>query len=458
MLQLFATLGLLDCRPSIPCLPEFDVRNIADFFGYATIENNPVTNDPTVPVPLTPAQLDEQYVAAELARFHSVSADEWSDPKHSSNVDPRLFSLKFAALPNTVDKYADLDAEWKRRILVEHTPRGLVYMYYWPQEQGFAYITSAQISAPVLNACAMKYTRLFRCRSLFNESAYLPPGVVGAVHTFNLALEENEKKQVVKPSYLHPKIEIDPRYTVQYKQTSRATKKSTAAVVTYSANRFKLVEKNMAYAPFLQHIPFVKPVNKTMTYAEYKAKLLADHQVDIGEEPNKDIFHGNRHILEQNVAEYTEMRERVDRNDRPNIRQRYTSRCGPKGAIVCDGDDTGSECSISSNESESERSEDESDASSFFDSSDEPTPEARPKEPNVRTLSILVPEDCCNTPFSVTEYKLQASTATSDDAPTEENRSLRAKVPKSYTYVKHKLDHPYDYSSSVTEEDESCSS
>ena len=416
MLSIFASLGScgLGLGPVLgPTLafPGFTFPGSELFSCLSCLADpwKPVIEDVSPTPPPSAADIAEKYVATELARFHAVPAEEWSDPKHSSNVDPRMFDLEFAFKPNTVDKYAALDAEWKRRILVETTPSGLVYMYYWPQEQCFAYIASGQVPVSILNACAMKYVRLFRCRSLFNESKYLPAGVVGATHVFNLAVDEREQETAKsnKPSYLHPKIVVDPRYTVQYKQTSRALKKSVAMTSACSFNRFKQVETKLSYAPFLQRIPFVAPA-KAMSYADYKAKLLAEHQVDIEDVTTKkspgkysSLFRHNLPLVRLGFGSATHYDRPDDIWHQPQYKHEGEDESGSGGEDESGSGGEDESGSGGEDESGSGSGEDES-ISSFHSGDPEKEETADPGR-----LSVLVPENCCGTPLSTVKQRQQ---------------------------------------------------
>ena len=63
-----------------------------------------------------------------------------------------------------------LECAWKARILYESTPRGNIVMFYDVYKNGFSYY-SDQTGIPykVLNAVAMKYVIMFRCRDFFMD-------------------------------------------------------------------------------------------------------------------------------------------------------------------------------------------------------------------------------------------------------------------------------------------------
>jgi hypothetical protein len=97
----------------------------------------------------------------------------------------------------------ELEKTWRRRILFENTPRGNIMMYYDAFKQAFAYSSDQQIPYPILNACAMKYVRIYRCLDFFLDSNTLPND---RVSPFSILQEEMERKE--KDKLLEKKKEM----------------------------------------------------------------------------------------------------------------------------------------------------------------------------------------------------------------------------------------------------------
>jgi hypothetical protein len=72
------------------------------------------------------------------------------------------------------DTKNQLEQQWKTRILIETTPRGVVIMYYDPFKLGFSYYSDQTIPYNILNAIAMKYVIQFRCRDFFIDEQVVP--------------------------------------------------------------------------------------------------------------------------------------------------------------------------------------------------------------------------------------------------------------------------------------------
>jgi len=67
-----------------------------------------------------------------------------------------------------------LETEWRTRILMESTPRGNIIMYFDAYKLGFAYYCDQNvISYDILNAMAMKYVSVYKCRDFFMDETFV---------------------------------------------------------------------------------------------------------------------------------------------------------------------------------------------------------------------------------------------------------------------------------------------
>jgi len=144
--------------------------------------------------------LDETYVKKAKQRFMNTYCDI-SISDANSNIDPRFYDI---------DKYHDavrlekneLELAWKRRILIEYTPRGNIIMFYDVYKHGFSYYADNSMPYSILNAVAMKYVTLYRCRDFFMDEAIVPFGHISPfVGLFKdketQEMEEKKKRQQV---------------------------------------------------------------------------------------------------------------------------------------------------------------------------------------------------------------------------------------------------------------------
>jgi hypothetical protein len=109
--------------------------------------------------------------------------------KWNENIDINCYS----ELPNLIlQENNDIELQWKKRLLYETTPRGNIIMYYDLYKQAFAYVSDQQMTYDILNACAMKYVRIFHCLDFFVDVNILPFNIISP---FSLIQEEINKKE-----------------------------------------------------------------------------------------------------------------------------------------------------------------------------------------------------------------------------------------------------------------------
>lgn len=93
----------------------------------------------------------------------------------NSNISPIFYNKKEYDEYMKINKESELETQWKKRILLEYTPRGNITMYYDPYKMCFSYSSDNKtISYDLLNVCAMKYVRLFRCYDFYMDEMNIP--------------------------------------------------------------------------------------------------------------------------------------------------------------------------------------------------------------------------------------------------------------------------------------------
>ena len=119
------------------------------------------------PAPVIKNKLTEtdEYIEKETERFLLYNGGTCTNKSENISKD---FYNKDLLKDATKDEDNELEKAWRRRILMETTPRGNVYMYYDVYKLGFAYYSDVN-SLPymLLNAVAMKYCRIFKCTDFF---------------------------------------------------------------------------------------------------------------------------------------------------------------------------------------------------------------------------------------------------------------------------------------------------
>ena len=78
---------------------------------------------------------------------------------------PFEYQFPIEKAENTKDK----DSDFKNCIVLSNTPKGLVYMRYHKEDEGFEYWTDNAIDYKYLESVARKYVTVFSCRDLYIE-------------------------------------------------------------------------------------------------------------------------------------------------------------------------------------------------------------------------------------------------------------------------------------------------
>jgi hypothetical protein len=157
-------------------------------FGSATPE--------PVVVAKTVSSLSDEYIARRTEWFQLTFEDTETD--YNSGVDAVFYSKKELAQSLEEEDNA-LERKWRSKLLFETTPRGNIIMYYDAFKQGFRYF-SDQNSIPyaLVNAVAMKYVVIFRCRDFFVDEHLLPENAVSGMIRAHETQEKAAKQESTK--------------------------------------------------------------------------------------------------------------------------------------------------------------------------------------------------------------------------------------------------------------------
>jgi len=110
-----------------------------------------------------------RFLDQENEIIENVGEEERQIELCNQNIDPVFYDRK--ELRKVLETNNNvLECAWKARILYESTPRGNIVMFYDVYKDGFSYY-SDQTGIPykILNAVAMKYVIMFRCRDFFMD-------------------------------------------------------------------------------------------------------------------------------------------------------------------------------------------------------------------------------------------------------------------------------------------------
>lgn len=137
---------------------------IIDILFSKKIRQNATTSTMVI---TTTSRMD-QYIETQKDRFLKTFDNDTVN--YNENIEECFYDKK-QFLEIIADEHNALEKKWKQRMLFENTPRGNIIMFYDAFKRGFSYY-SDQCSIPytLLNAVAMKYVIIFRCRDLFMDN------------------------------------------------------------------------------------------------------------------------------------------------------------------------------------------------------------------------------------------------------------------------------------------------
>tara|TARA_B100000242_G_C43026852_1_gene478151 strand:+ start:470 stop:1324 length:855 start_codon:yes stop_codon:yes gene_type:complete len=133
----------------------------------------------------------------------------------------------------------ELEEIWKSKYIMENTPRGNVFMSYDPYKLAFSYYSDSNISYSILNAVAMRFCIIFKCKDLFVDQLILK----GEKESPLIKILYKEKKKVKKNDDL-PFAKLK-NYNIQdiNKKNEEKKKEDEKKVVKEITNKFVCLGK-----------------------------------------------------------------------------------------------------------------------------------------------------------------------------------------------------------------------
>ena len=119
----------------------------------------------------TISSLSDIYI--EKRKQHFLSTYE-NLANFNESVDPIFYNkTEYKQVMETPNN--PIETYWKKRILLENTPRGNIIMYYDAYKLGFVYYCdNSSLPYSLINAVVMKYVTTFRCRDFFIDVSVKP--------------------------------------------------------------------------------------------------------------------------------------------------------------------------------------------------------------------------------------------------------------------------------------------
>lgn len=200
-----------------------------------------------------------------IKTYIDVQKERFINTNFTDNVDKIFYSKKdYKELLENADNH--LEKKWKRNILFEYTPRGNVIMHYDVFKQGFAfYCDTSGISYDILNAVAMKYVYVFRCKDFFIDQNVTPQDKDSPL--INIYYKEEKQNQEGKKKDTSfegaPFAKLKNYNTVENKENHDDKKKPVDKI------RNKFINMGRIY-----NFKITQPIKKNNTLNGFKSNLL----------------------------------------------------------------------------------------------------------------------------------------------------------------------------------------
>ena len=181
----------------------------------------------------------------------------------------------------------ELEHIWRRRMLIEYTPKGNIYMFYDSYKLGFSYYSdTSTLSYDLLNAVAMKYCRLFHCTDFFVDQQVINKGDESPLIQIH-HIEKPKKVEVKKTA----RITTDKAAFVSFK--SNPNKKAETPDAELISNKFinlgRLYNMNILYkkpqptpsfsSPLLDNLKGESGLQKdVMNYNKWKTSMANSNE------------------------------------------------------------------------------------------------------------------------------------------------------------------------------------
>jgi hypothetical protein len=225
---------------------------------------------------------DHTYIEPIRARF-STMLD--TSNNYNENIDT-IFYNKKEYNSYMQEQNTDLEKIWRTRMLLENTPRGNVLFFYDAFKMGFSFYSDEKtISYEVLNAIAMKYVLLYRCRDFFIDESVVPKDKCSP---FIKLYFRDEPKKVLdnKPTITNPFARLrkeNPNTKTHPEQKKEPEKMKNKFLYLGKMNNALLLQpapktrKVLAKftSPLLETIKMESGVQReTMSYKDFKKSLV----------------------------------------------------------------------------------------------------------------------------------------------------------------------------------------
>mgnify|MGYP005989461093 FL=1 len=220
---------------------------------------------------IPPVDITKEYNSKHTNAFLDTFKQSNSDM--NSNIDKEFYS-KDDYIKTMRDVDNELERKWKQKTLIEQTPKGNIIMYYDPYKQGFSYYSDSQpIPYAILNAVAMKYVRIYRCRDFFVDDETTPekdPSPFIQIHM----VEKKKTKDTDKNSSGKSMFKDAPFAKLKNYKKEKQTNKKDIDTESDKPERVFYRNKFISLGP-VRNYSIIQPMKKENKLNGFKTNLLS---------------------------------------------------------------------------------------------------------------------------------------------------------------------------------------
>jgi len=220
---------------------------------------------------IPPVDITKEYNSKHTNAFLDTFKQSNSDM--NSNIDKEFYS-KDDYIKTMRDVDNELERKWKQKTLIEQTPKGNIIMYYDPYKQGFSYYSDSQpIPYAILNAVAMKYVRIYRCRDFFVDDETTPekePSPFIQIHM----VEKKKSKDTDKNSSGKSMFKDAPFAKLKNYKTKNQSDTTDENNVPRKPERVFYRNKFISVGP-VRNYSIIQPIKKENKLNGFKTNLLS---------------------------------------------------------------------------------------------------------------------------------------------------------------------------------------
>jgi hypothetical protein len=259
--------------------------NLCVFFGIKEIAVNTEKN----PI--------EQYVSIQTDRF--LKLYEQNECNFNENIDDCFYDTKLLK-HELINEKNKLEMIWRSRLLYESTPRGNIIMYYDPYKLGFVYYSDTNtISSSILNAAAMKYCIMYRCRDFFVDNEITPEKAHSPLIELHYIEKKKSKKLKTKDGAL-----LDNSAFAKFKSYSKKTDKVISKNDEKDTIESKLKTEDICKNRFLY-------MGKTRNISLIQPSIKPENKLNGFQSPYLNDLKGETN-LQKNVLSYKDFKLKAD--------------------------------------------------------------------------------------------------------------------------------------------------